>query len=100
MMAGLAQARRVNKFCSRTILKGHSAMLLPVGQIGDVVMWHLIHDKKGDRISYNDSLDIHTVDIDLSALERSRHVLGWCSEMKFYGGKIPITISDTLILIC
>lgn len=98
MMAGLAQARRVSKFCSRTILKGYSAMLLPVGQIGDVVMWHLVHDKEGNRISYNDSAGIHTVDIDLSTLENSRHVLGWCSEMKFYGGNIPIQISYIEIL--
>ncbi|OKL58696.1 hypothetical protein UA08_06282 [Talaromyces atroroseus] len=86
MMAGLARARRVNKFRSRTVLKGHFAMLLPVGQIGDIVMWHLIHDKKGGRISYNDSLAFDTVDIDLATLEKARHVLGWCSEMKFYGG--------------
>jgi hypothetical protein len=90
MMAGLARARRVNKFCSRMFLKGYSAMLFPVRCIGDVVVWHLVYDRKGNRISYNDGLAFDIVDIGLSRLERARHILGWCLEMKFYGGNITL----------
>lgn len=85
MMAGLAQSR-LNSFAGKLVLKGFSTMLVPTGHRKNTIMWHLLHNKDGDRISYLEGAAIPQVNIDFSELENSRHFLGWCSEMKFYGG--------------
>ncbi|EXL97681.1 hypothetical protein NOF04DRAFT_6872 [Fusarium oxysporum II5] len=86
LMAGLARAQRVDRFNDKVYIKGFSTMLVPTKQIKDAVYWHLIYQEDGCRISY--LADNLQRDVDLGSLDFAscRHILGWCSEAKFYAG--------------
>ncbi|KAL2848393.1 hypothetical protein BJY01DRAFT_233960 [Aspergillus pseudoustus] len=88
MMAGLAGAKVVGSFCGRTVLKGFSTILIPTHRYDNVVVWHLIHNQHGDRVSYLECLaDYYKVGlISCEQLQASRHVLGWCTKTKFLAG--------------
>ncbi|RKL41643.1 hypothetical protein BFJ72_g5535 [Fusarium proliferatum] len=86
IMAGLARANRVDQFNGKVYIKGFSTMLVPTKQSKEVVYWHLIYNEDGSRISYLDdnlNRDVLAGTPDLTA---HRHVLGWCSEARFYSG--------------
>jgi hypothetical protein len=87
IMAGLTRARRVGSFEGKTVLKGFATMLLPMKCTKDIVTWHLVHSKSGERISYLESGNFQTADVQIPKLEKSRHILGWCPEMKSYAGR-------------
>jgi hypothetical protein len=87
MMAGLAQARYLNMFCSRPIIKGFSTMFYPSYQSGDSLIWHLVYNEDGSHISYMQGVTCYTLSVSIPEIERSRHILGWCSEAKLYAGK-------------
>lgn len=87
IMAGLTRARRVGSFEGKTVLKGFETMLLPMKCTKDIVTWHLVHSKSGERISYLESGNFQTADVQIPKLEKSRHILGWCPEMKSYAGR-------------
>lgn len=89
-MAGLTQARRVGSFGGKTLLKGFATMLLPMKRTKDVVTWHLVQARNGERISYLEVDKFQTADIQMPELEKSRHILGWCPEMKLYAGRSTI----------
>ncbi|KAK2811331.1 hypothetical protein FQN50_002207 [Emmonsiellopsis sp. PD_5] len=84
MMAELIQTSWVNPFAGRLVIKGFSQMLVPTEIRGDIIMWHLLQSKEGERIPYSDCIAFPQVEILISNLENFRHVLGWCSEMKFH----------------
>lgn len=86
IMAGLAQARRISSFGGKTLMKGFATMLLPMKCIKDVITWHLVYTKNGERMSYLETSDFQTVDVQIPELEKSRHILGWCPEIKSYAG--------------
>ncbi|KAF5642474.1 nucleoside phosphorylase [Fusarium tjaetaba] len=86
IMAGLARADRVDQFDDKVYIKGFSTMLVPTKQVKEVVYWHLIYKEDGSRISYlDDNLDRDAF-AGSSDLTTLRHVLGWCSEARFYAG--------------
>ncbi|RYO94041.1 hypothetical protein DL766_004096 [Monosporascus sp. MC13-8B] len=85
IMAGLARAQRVDRFNGDIFIKGFSTMLVPTKLSGDMLLWHLIYKEDGTRISYLDNTVTHAKHGRLD-LENLRHVLGWCSEAKFYAG--------------
>ncbi|CAI6099737.1 unnamed protein product [Clonostachys chloroleuca] len=89
IMAGLVQSQQVDQFRERTYIKGFSTMLILTRRKEDSLYWHLVYNKDGTRISYLDA-DEYKADqaqnIAQSELESLRHVLGWCSEAKFYAG--------------
>ncbi|QGA14415.1 hypothetical protein EYB26_002068 [Talaromyces marneffei] len=86
IMGGLTQARRVGSFGGKTLLKGFATMLLPMKRTKDIVTWHLVQARDGERISYLEAGNFQSADIQMPELEKSRHVLGWCPEMKLYAG--------------
>lgn len=86
MMASLAQASYVNTFLDRPIIKGYSTMLVPTEVHDGVVMWHLLHNKNGDRISYLDSTVVSVEGLMIGQLSQARHILGWCSDAKYLAG--------------
>ncbi|PLN78353.1 hypothetical protein BDW42DRAFT_187471 [Aspergillus taichungensis] len=90
IMASLAQARYVNIFMGGIYIKGFSTILVPTEQCDDMTMWHLVHNKNGDRISYLDNPVTPTEQVTVPQLEKSRHVLGWCSEAKYLAGTSDI----------
>ncbi|CAH0021594.1 unnamed protein product [Clonostachys rhizophaga] len=89
IMAGLVQTQQVDRFKDKMYIKGFSTMLILTRRNEDSLYWHLVYNKDGGRISYLDA-DEYKVDqaqdIAQSELESLRHVLGWCSEAKFYAG--------------
>lgn len=87
IMARLAQTRHINTFDNKIFIKGFSTMLVLTKHNEELLIWHLLYNKDGDRISYLDNHVIHAEKISISDLESSRHVLGWCSEVRYYAGK-------------
>jgi hypothetical protein len=86
MMARLAQANSVNTFLGSAILKGFSAMLIPTENHEEVIVWHLVHNKNGDRISFLDSTVVPVEGASASQLSQARHILGWCSNARHLAG--------------
>jgi hypothetical protein len=87
IMAGLAQAQRIDIYSGKVFIKGFSSMLIPTMRDGDAIIWHLVYNRDGNRISYLDGGVPHAENISALDLEKSRHILGWCLEARFYAGK-------------
>ena len=87
IMAGLAGTRRVNTFNGKLFIKGYSTMLVPTKHSRDLLMWHLLYNEDGGRISYLDNTVANADNSNVFDLETTRHIVGWCSEMKYYAGK-------------
>jgi nucleoside phosphorylase len=87
IMAGLTQIRRINTFNGKLFIKGFSIMLVPTKHSGDLLMWHLLHNENGSRMSYLDKTVANVGDANAFDLENTRHIVGWCSEMKYYTGR-------------
>ncbi|TVY93688.1 hypothetical protein LAWI1_G001611 [Lachnellula willkommii] len=88
MMAGLGQATRVTNFDGGLVLKGCSSMFYPTQRIQNSVLWHLLVNEDGKRMSYLSAkgyrASIH--DVDAVCLERSRNFLGWASSVEIHAG--------------
>lgn len=94
MMAALTNARRVVNFSGLTFVKGFSAMLAAVRVVGNVVLWHLFFNPDRDYISYEDprvprlsQAQNCPSGITVGAIERGRHIVGWCDTIKNYAGQ-------------
>jgi hypothetical protein len=87
VLASLAGTRYINTFNSQLFIKGFSTMLIPTRHSDNILFWHLLCNKNGDRISYLDGKDINTDNVSLSDLDKSRHILGWSSRVKHLVGK-------------
>jgi hypothetical protein len=96
IMAQLVNSRKVSVFGGRILIKGYSAILVPTRKTADHIFWHLVSnedlDFKQNYILYSDTrvaalLHHYPPNLTLSDLETSRHVLGWCGEVKNSTGK-------------
>lgn len=87
MMAGLARAQRANNFNGKLFIKGFSTMLIPTRHSGGLLFWHLLYNKDGNRISYLENTVPHAENVNASDLEKARHVVGWCSNVRNYAGR-------------
>ncbi|KAF3930942.1 hypothetical protein ABW19_dt0209197 [Dactylella cylindrospora] len=89
MMTGLAQSPRVNIFNGKLLIKGHSTMLVPIERSDDddTIIWHLLYKECGSRMSYLDDTVSHERDFSIFDLEKTRHIVGWCAEARYYAGK-------------
>lgn len=86
MLAALTRTRYVDTFHSKVFIKGFSSMLVPTRRSEDVVVWHLLYNRRAiDRISYLDC-DFEPLIIQISDLEQMRHVVGWCCEAECTAG--------------
>ena len=97
-MMDLVQTTKITWNQRLPILKGFSAMIVPIQLRGDCLQWHLLFNKDKSRISYNDSrlrgierdnLDkIRTID-----LEVVRHFVGWCRQVdNVIGMSVPFPL--------
>ncbi|KAH8435419.1 Pfs domain protein [Aspergillus melleus] len=95
ILAGLVQANQVDAFSDKLFIKGFSNLLIPTEYIRDQdqMIWHLCYNVQGDRISYLDGIGAHVGHITLADLESSRHILGWCSDARFYAGAVDANYS-------
>ncbi|KAF3066256.1 hypothetical protein CFAM422_009352 [Trichoderma lentiforme] len=80
MMTTLSDARYLTTFNGMTVLKGFSTVLLPMRQHGNLIIWHLLVDVSGARISYLDPRIQNGILISSDNMQNTRHILGWCSE--------------------
>ncbi|KAJ5611872.1 hypothetical protein N7528_008977 [Penicillium herquei] len=86
MMARLVQANYVNTFLGSMVIKGFSSMLFPTEIHGEMIVWHLVHNRNGDRISYLDSTVVPIQDMSTSLLSQARHILGWSTNANNLAG--------------
>jgi len=94
LAAELAQAPGAAVFDGRVVLKGFCVILVLVEQVQDTLFWHLISNEHQRPMSYRDPRIVHLgthFSEDgpsiLPGLEKSRHVVGWCSKARGLAGK-------------
>lgn len=89
ILAEMAQAYYVDIFDHKLFIKGFSTLLTPVefNKSQNQILWHLTCNSNGSRISYLDGPVFHTDGIAFADLERSRNILGWCSDASFLAGE-------------
>lgn len=88
MMARLAEANYVNTFLGSVIIKGFSSMLIPTQSLEGIIVWHLVYNRNGDRISYLDNTVSPVQEVSTTLLSQARHILGWCVNAKHLAGMI------------
>ncbi|KAI1155034.1 hypothetical protein F4825DRAFT_109525 [Nemania diffusa] len=91
IMADLVQAPQITTFEERLFLKGFSSMLVLMDQVEGLIIWHLDLNRSGTYISYTDASRPPTVQVMgieniMDNIMKSRHIVGWCSNAKFYTG--------------
>jgi hypothetical protein len=57
-------------------------MLVPTKRAGDMIIWHVLFNENGDRISYSDKrvrefADNFERNLKTSDVENARHIVGW-----------------------
>lgn len=97
IIARLAGAERANEFDSRVFIKGFSAMLIATKITKDLLIWHYLYNRTGERISYLDNPLQISDDISLPQLDSVRHVVGWCSNCMYYAGKCEPNVVKLII---
>ena len=78
-------------------------MLVATEVAKDVVMWHLLFNPAGERISFCDEriqgLDDSAIkDVSLGALGSRQHIVGWCGSIQEYTGKFSKYFTRTNFL--
>lgn len=86
MLMALADATTVSEFDNKTFIKGFSAMLIPTNQVDDMILWHLLFNEDGSRISYIDYRASGIQHISPTGLREARHILGWTTKAKNHTG--------------
>ncbi|EXV01255.1 phosphorylase [Metarhizium robertsii] len=85
-MAHLAGTRHIQLFNNKIFIKGFSIMLVPTRHSDNILVWHLLFKKNGNRISYLDNNGPHIEETNLFDLETNRHILGWSSSVRYLTG--------------
>ena len=97
MMADLARAQRAVTFGGQLLIKGFCTLLVATKLAQDMVLWHMLYNVDGDHINYADPrvrqvLGDGPVSASSETLETARHVLGWCSDVDNYTGKLKYAL--------
>lgn len=87
MMASLIGSGKIDRFHGKAMIKGFSAILIPMKRSSDVLIWHLVANKEGGHISYTNDAILGAIDVKDEDLTSLRHVVGWCSRALFFAGK-------------
>ncbi|KAK2018623.1 pfs domain-containing protein [Colletotrichum eremochloae] len=84
VMAYLADASKLTLFNNQVLLKGFNVALVPSSRSGDIIAWHVVINKTGERLPYYDDriskLKTQDESISMWNVHGSRHILGWASE--------------------
>lgn len=90
LMAALGGARHAIDFEGGLVLKGYSALIVPVRRYERAVQWHLIRARGDDRISYREASQYPNrallKDLDHDVLGSTRAYLGWWKESETHLG--------------
>lgn len=92
LMVQLTNARNISIFSGYILIKGYSTILVPTGQRGGLLFWHMVFNEDGNYISYTDAqvkrlLQEYPKNLTVNDLETSRHILGWCANVRNYTGE-------------
>ncbi|KAJ0420501.1 hypothetical protein BJY00DRAFT_136689 [Aspergillus carlsbadensis] len=84
MMTTLAQAQRPTLFQGKICFKGFSVILVPTKRAENCVLWHMLFNEDGSRISYSDDRipglpGLYPDGLRVADLHTATHILGWCS---------------------
>ena len=91
IMAALGGARHVTDFEGGLVLKGYSAMFVPIDRYDQSIQWHLIRRSDEQRVLYRDvskecpSRAMLNM-VDHTTLENTRAFLGWWKSAETYLG--------------
>ncbi|KAI1389138.1 uncharacterized protein F4822DRAFT_443821 [Hypoxylon trugodes] len=91
MMTQLVNTNKINFFSEHMLIKGYSTILVPTRRQGGFVFWHMVSNEDGRYISYADArvkgfFNQYPRGLSVDDIERSRHILGWCTEVTNYAG--------------
>jgi hypothetical protein len=92
VMAALVGTRHANVFDGKLFIKGHNSMLVPREEREGFLLWHFLRAPKDERISYYYEVGQHLRGIEMSHIQSSRHVVGWCSSAELIAGKTLDTV--------
>lgn len=82
ILMALADAKYISEFNDKIYVKGYSAMLIPTRQVDNLVLWHLLYNEDGSRISYTDCRIAALDHIHPTGVKQARHILGWVSHAR------------------
>jgi hypothetical protein len=88
VMGYLVRSYQVVRCEEKIFMKGFSSLLIATLATSSAVLWHLfISKQQGERISYFDTridnLELPSFEENtLRDLERTRHIVGWCSDVE------------------
>jgi hypothetical protein len=86
LLAGMVGAPQVMGIQRKVFLKGFATMLVGVKRLDDLLIWHFLFNKEGEKISYLDGALESACDMNLDQLDNVRHVVGWSSDSSYYAG--------------
>lgn len=89
ILSGITQCPRISHFLDRYYLKGFSTAVMAVANLGHEMLWHLYYTSDGSRLPYPAAEPDNTagnLPIDIDALTKARHIVGWCSEAMLHAG--------------
>lgn len=100
-MISLANSRRLNRFKGVLCIKGYCSIILPTRWQGNFIYWHLVTNRNGEHMSYTDDKvrrlwNYYPQDLSISALEKSRHILGWCENIQNIAGMYDLKFTQVL----
>ncbi|KAF2820292.1 hypothetical protein CC86DRAFT_119277 [Ophiobolus disseminans] len=106
IMASIIRTNQVARLEDRVIMKGFNTLLVATEVQSDFIMWHALVSRTADeRISFFDprieELKIRPESMPLlRALENTRHIIGWCSQVTDFcghpGADLKISTSGVL----
>lgn len=82
----LINTKCITAFDEKIFIKGFSSMLVLTEKRGDLLLWHLIYNASGGRVSYLEYAERPPESFTESQLEGARHVVGWCSKVEILAG--------------
>lgn len=90
-MISLVRSRRLSRFKGRFCIKGYCSIIMPTRRQGDCIYWHLVTDHSGEHIHFTDYRvqrlwGEYPQNLNITALEKSRHILGWCDNIQNFAG--------------
>jgi len=93
IVANIIGAEKVTLFKDKLLIKGYSAMIFPtrIDEKNSIIIWHLIANEAGERISYADSrafLERNNLIVGLhpKVLQSAQHIVGWCQNIRTVAG--------------
>lgn len=90
MMAKLGGFDRVAEYFGQLVLKGFETLHVPVKKTDTSIVWHLLTEPNGQRISYNAIGQLAGVSdrsVCTQDLYNCKHYLGWASEVSQHAGE-------------